>query len=155
LNIGAHPASGNGTSTAIRRAGWLCCACAVTGHAAAPPRSPMTSRRLMRSALQGGPILHVPFRVCNLNTSYNGNLSCSSRSATRSATERPMVLVLLKFSIRPCTLVCGSTGISPPIDFQHEIAFFIIVKIASRPAINKGPRQCRCRVKVFIPLLFY
>jgi hypothetical protein len=32
----------------------------------------MTSRRLMRSALQGSPILHVPFRVCNLNTSlYN------------------------------------------------------------------------------------
>jgi hypothetical protein len=54
----------------------------------------MTSRRLMRSALQGSPILHVPFRVCNLNTSYNGNLSCSSRSAT----ERPIVLVGLKFS---------------------------------------------------------
>jgi hypothetical protein len=58
----------------------------------------MTSRRLMRSALQGSPILHVPLRVCNLNTSYNGNLSCYSRSATRSATERPMALVLLKFS---------------------------------------------------------
>src|SRR4029077_3628611 len=46
----------------------------------------------------GQPILHVPFRVCNPSTSYNGNLSCSSRSATRSATERPMVLVLLEFS---------------------------------------------------------
>src|ERR1700730_9282754 len=70
LKSGAHAASGNGTSTAIRRAGWLCYACAATGHAVAPPRSPMTSRRLMRSALEGGPILHVPFRVCNSDTSH-------------------------------------------------------------------------------------
>src|SRR4029077_19579671 len=60
LDTGAHPASGNETSTAIRRAGWLCCACAATGQAAAPPMSPMTSRRLMRSALQGSPFSTFP-----------------------------------------------------------------------------------------------